>query len=96
MTCREAYEIAEKLDAELRADNPIFRNSVRIIHEEGTVLNFEWASVVRLSQDYVGIFTEHHGFHVYHYEDLYDIIQYKRLDKTFYSVEEVRAMNSKE
>jgi hypothetical protein len=62
-------ELAKAYDIKLRSDDPRFRNGVMVIHEEGTVLYFEWAFAIKLQNWYV-IFTEHHRWHVYDEDDV--------------------------
>jgi hypothetical protein len=62
-------ELAKAYDDKLRADDPRFLNGVMVIHEEGTVLYFEWAFAMKIQNWYV-IFTEHHRWHVYDEEDV--------------------------
>jgi hypothetical protein len=62
-------ELAKAYDTKLRADDPRFRNAVMVIHEDGTVLHFEWAFVLKLQNWYV-IFTEHHRWHIYSENDV--------------------------
>lgn len=66
---RAIDELAKAYDIRLRADDPRFRNGVMVMHEEGTVLYFEWAFAIKLHNWYV-IFTEHHRWHVYDEDDV--------------------------
>jgi len=63
----------KEYDAKLRADDPRFRRSVQVIHEEGTTMYFEWAFVVKVDNFYV-IFAEHHEMLIYS-DDEVQVIQ---------------------
>ncbi len=51
--------------------------NVSIIHEEGTELFYRYA-IVHKWKEWFLILTEHHGNHVYHEDDLYDISYWSR------------------
>jgi len=86
---QEAYERAKALNVLLRADDPRLRGSVQIVHDDGSILFYEFAFVERHPHDGLQplktgegwwfIFTEHHGFHVYATDEV-KIRQYKRAD----------------
>ncbi len=59
----------DEYDAKLLATDPRFRRSVTMIHQDGSYLHFDSAFLMRTG-DWIACFTEHHGTHVYHYEDL--------------------------
>lgn len=73
---RGAYEKAKQIDAGLTAYDFEWGARVYIKHEDGTELDFNYA-FVRKEDEWVFIFTEHHGFHVYHMEDLEKCVSYK-------------------
>lgn len=77
LTYQEAFGKATDIDKGLRADDERFRNSVKINHEEGTMLFFDGAFSEKYD-DYYFVFTEHHGFYVYHEDDV-SIRNYKRI-----------------
>ena len=68
-----------ELDKKLRADDPRFRNSITVYHEEGTMMHFEWAFAIKFERWYV-IFTEHHGYHIYDEDDVQVIMRGERLE----------------
>ncbi len=83
---REAVEFAEKADKTMvigrdHEGEPCFDmgSAVLIQHEDGTVLWFQ-SAFIRLYRDYVCVFTEHQGTHVYHQDDLGRWEQYRRED----------------
>ncbi len=58
----EAWRKAQ--DAKLRADDPRLRGALQVIHEEGSTMFLMYAFAVRVD-DWIVIFTEHHGSFVY-------------------------------
>jgi hypothetical protein len=82
----EKYRTLDDVDAYVRAfdrtiiaTDPRLRNAVTIIHEEGTILHFEWAFAIKLKDWYV-VFTEHHRYYIYHEDDVDVIMRGKRLE----------------
>ena len=82
----EKYCTLDRVDAHIRelnelirADDPRLRNSVTVIHEEGTVMHFEWAFAIKFRNWYV-IFTEHHRYHIYDEDDVQVIMRGERLE----------------
>jgi hypothetical protein len=71
---QEAEQIAKDADKKLDFSS---RGLVLIIHEEGSVLTFQNA-LLKEWKDYIFIFTEHHGTHVYHKTDLSSYANYTR------------------
>ncbi len=72
---REIYALAEAHDKELLATDPRLRGTVIVREQHGMgFLFYEDAFVVSKGEWYC-VFTEHHGFHVYHSED-YDVAAY--------------------
>jgi hypothetical protein len=73
---KEALKVAENIDKKLLCTNFHPDDMVMIIHQEGTVLNYR-SALLRKWKDWIFIFTEHHGTHVYHNTDLEGCFQYK-------------------
>lgn len=80
---KRVHAVAEMLDKNLRADDPRLQHCVLILHEEGTTLFFRNAFFKRYHDgehgnwgdsehpgEWIMVFTEHHGFHVYPVDDL--------------------------
>ena len=80
---KRVHAIAEMLDKHLRADDSRLQHCVLILHEEGTTLFFRNAFLKRYHDgehgdwgdsenpgEWIMVFTEHHGFHVYPVDDL--------------------------
>lgn len=76
---QEAYQVAKETDNKLSAYDFHPYNLVEIIHEEGTSFHFK-SSFLREWKDYIFVFTEHHGIHVYHRSDLYSYGEYKSVE----------------
>lgn len=66
---REAEQVAKEVDKKLTAYDFHPCNMVEIIHEEGTILHYK-SAFTKEWKDYIFVFTEHHGTHVYHKSDL--------------------------
>lgn len=62
--------IAEAYDHQLLATDPRFRRSVTLMHEDGSYLHFDSAFLMRIQSEWIACFTEHHGLHIYHVDDL--------------------------
>lgn len=84
---KKIYDIAKEIDTKLKADADIFDGAVLVLHDDASTLLFQNAGVCIIENDWFVVFTEHHGFHVYHNEDA-KWIQYKRDDKP-YEMEEM-------
>lgn len=61
---------AEEYDKKLRADDPRFRREVTIIHVDGTVTHYDSAFLMRIESVWIACFTEHHGLHIEHTDEL--------------------------
>ena len=83
---RKIREKAEAYDKNLLATDPRFRRSVVIAHEDGTHLQFESAFLLRIESVWIACFTEHHGVHVYHVEDL---ANYSEFERRYVPIEEL-------
>lgn len=77
MDYKEALNVAKEADKTLLTQDFNPYGLVEIIHEEGTILNFKNA-FLKEWKNYVIVFTEHHGTHVYHKSDLYSYGYYIR------------------
>ena len=75
---RKIREKAEAYDQTLLATDPRFRRNVVIEHEDGTYLHFDSAFLMRVESEWIACFTEHHGVHVYHADDLFAYSEYER------------------
>lgn len=90
---QRAYDVAKKYDENLKAIDPRFNSCVRIIHDEGTTYWFERAFLMtwkdsKITYDpnnadehqgeWLFVFTEHQGLHVFTTDDLYASGQYTK------------------
>lgn len=73
----EMFSIAAEIDSKLLHDDERFCGSVKIEHCEGTFLFFDGAFAIKDDVWWL-IFTEHHGYHVHH-EDEVTVSQYERI-----------------
>lgn len=69
-------EKAEAYDKALLATDTRFQRSVRLLHEDGSVMLWNHAFLMSIENEWIVCFTEHHGFHVYHETDLIGYRQY--------------------
>jgi hypothetical protein len=78
---RPVMDWARKVSAGLRADDPRFQHWVYLVHEEATVLMFRSAFMMPYPEEpgYVGIFTEHHEFHVYPRDELRGVWEFSEV-----------------
>lgn len=79
---RNIMKQASDYDAGLLANDPRFRREVTLIHEDGSVVHYDSAFLMKVKdttsqlgepgdQEYwIVCFTEHHGLHVDHSTDL--------------------------
>lgn len=78
---RTAVEKAKSIDVELRADDKrLNKGCVFLIHDDGSTFCWNSAFVKRWN-DYVMVFTEHHGFHVYDNDDVEFVAEIPRNKK---------------
>lgn len=73
---REARQRAQEIDDKLTAYDFQHGSRVYVKHEDGTELDFN-SAFLQKDDEWVYIFTEHHGFHVYHLEDLEKCMSYQ-------------------
>lgn len=70
---REAKKKAQEIEDTLTATDFQWQHRVYMEHDDGTVLDFNYA-FLREEDDWYYIFTEHHGFFVFHKDD---VVYYK-------------------
>ena len=87
-TMQKVHDLALNYDNKLKADDERFQHSVQILHEEGTTYFFHNAfmmNYVEKKANYIVVFTEHQGFHVFAEDELSGygefIRIYKKLEK---------------
>jgi hypothetical protein len=72
----KAHDLAIEIDKKLSLYDFIVKKQCRIIsikHGDGSYLEFHSACFRKLNKEWMAVFTEHHGTHIYHYEDVKDI-----------------------
>ena len=80
---QKVYDLAKEYDKNLLCTYSRLRHSVRIIHEDGSILFFEDAFLMKHNDsegEWIIIFTEHHGFHVYHGTELYNYTEFMKVE----------------
>lgn len=75
----EAAQVAKEADKKLTAYDFHYHEMVLIQHEDGAILTWR-SAFLREWKDYVFVFTEHHGYHVYHKSDLEEWRQFQVVD----------------
>lgn len=100
---KKIYEIAEEW-IKTRSVDLRYRHCVSIIHEEGTVLFFKNAFIVKYFDpdhsdwgdcefpgEWIMVFTEHHGLHVYPVDDLVYFQEFQPVEseRNYPSIEEM-------
>ena len=66
----------EAYDSHLLATDSRFRRVVVLRHEDGAYLHLPSAFLMRVEGEWIAVFTEHHGVHVYHAGDLHSYSEY--------------------
>ena len=82
MERKAARKIADEIDKTLFITD--FRNMVEIMHEDGTHLKINHACYNDLDDEWLAIFSEHHGVFVYHKEDLIWVKEWKQPEIKFW------------
>ncbi len=76
MKYREAKELAETYDGKLLATDPRFQRWAEVGLEDSTF--FRWRNGFLMENDeFLFVFTEHYGFHVYDLDDVRSFEQYE-------------------
>ena len=73
LSYKEAVKKANEIDGTLTCQDFVVRKRSRVIeflHSDGTYCKFVSACFKRITDDWVAIYTEHHGIFVYHTEDI--------------------------
>jgi len=73
---QQALDRAKIFDKGLTAYDFTWGNHVLVVHDDGTRLDFNFAFYMK-ENDWYYIFTEHHGCHVYHEEDVVTVHSYE-------------------
>jgi hypothetical protein len=75
---RKMKELANKIDSKLIATDIRFKNSVKLVDEDGSVINFENAFIERKG-NWIFLFCEHHSCDVFYEDDLRYYVQYRKI-----------------
>ncbi len=75
-TIQEVQAWAADYDSKLRATDKRFERSVLVIHVEGSVFNIMSAFLIEYDKEWVVMFSEHQGYHVWCAEDLSGMAQF--------------------
>ena len=79
---KDAKILADKISKEIEFPKDfIIRKRAKIIvikHMDGSVMEFHSACFRKLDEDWMVVFTEHHGDFVYHKDDLISIEEHRR------------------
>lgn len=80
MTYKQANEIANDYNDYLLATDERFSNVVRINHHDGSSFTYTHSFLIYITDEWLAVFTEHHGYKVYNTGDLTFFAQYKRVN----------------
>lgn len=86
MGYKDALKKAEEIGKTLECPAFSVRKRARIIavqHMDGSYLEFHSACCKKLDKEWYAVFTEHHGYHVYHYEDIQWIKEWFKLEYSY-------------
>lgn len=81
MPLKVANAMVDAYENLLRADDPRFSRKVSLIHEDGCTMYFDSAFLMYVDKVWLAVFTEHHGAHVYHIDDLTSYEQLQAVPK---------------
>lgn len=73
---KKAYEIAKKIDAKLTAKK--FTRWVRVSLADGADFLFPDAFTIEQEKEWLFVFTEHYGFHIYEYDMVIGFQEFER------------------
>jgi len=85
---KEAQKLVEEMNKKLDINDFIVMKRARVIavlHGDGSYLEFHSACCKRISKDFYAVFTEHHGNHIYHTDDVDWIKEWKRPKCLYYN-----------
>jgi hypothetical protein len=80
MPIKEIRKLAEEYNVKLLASDPRFQRAVTLFHIDGSVVHYDGAFLLQ-KDGYIICFTEHHGMHIDHQDELlkYWQVEQKRL-----------------
>jgi hypothetical protein len=89
---QRAHDTAQAYDKNLRADDPRFRSYVKIRHEDGSLFFLQYAFLMIWQDEWLLVFTEHHGVFVFHLSEVNEYAQYLRVGPVENLVEPVERL----
>lgn len=84
----EAVKLAEEMDKTLNTHDFVVSKRSRVVavkHTDGSYLEFHSACFRKLSKKFMVVFTEHHGSHVYHRDDIQHIKEWAKPKYNYYN-----------
>ncbi len=81
---KKATAWAIEYDEKLLATDPRLACNVRLILDDGSTLFFDSAFIVTIKEheDFLFVFTEHHGYLVFSLDEVYD---FRQLERAFHT-----------
>jgi len=89
---KKIHKIAKKIDDNLRADDLRLSHVVHLVHEDGSIFHWDNAFLIeyydkdhpywggtKYPGQWVFVFSEHHGFHVFARNEVENFRQFKRV-----------------
>jgi hypothetical protein len=83
--CEKHYQTALKISKTLKATDPRFNRSVQLLTDDGAVLFYDGAFLLK-NGEWIYFFAEHHACEVFHAEELNGWAQYESI----YEIEEIK------
>lgn len=87
MNYAEAKALAQKINSELLVTGDRFNQMVRVEHMDGSRMMWDGAFCMRYRDEWLFVFTEHHRWHVYHFDDLRLHAEYKRMRESYEEID---------
>lgn len=72
---QEIEKLVKEYDDKLLATDPRFMRTVFLSHTDGSTFKWVRAFVVK-KDDWIIVFSEHHGYHIFEQDDIYDVGQF--------------------
>lgn len=79
----EIEKIANKKDAKLSAKNPRFKHCIKIVEDDGTILDIVNAFFETEGDEWIIVYAEHHSPYIVHRNDLVTVDEYKIIKSDF-------------
>ena len=85
---KDAKNIAKEINESLDIYAFVVRKRARIIaiqHGDGSYLEFHSSCFRKIGKEFLAVFTEHHGFYVYHMDDIDSVKEWLSPKSLFYN-----------